>query len=94
MVLAEIAPLVSARRGHQKIIRRRKPGSASIAYDLSLDAGREVQPVAEETSWPRALGAELESLLAGSRSTNPEQATPAPPEPDFERRLRALGYAD
>jgi hypothetical protein len=92
VLFSELGTMVSARRGDKKLIRSREPGKSGLAFDLQAGGGREIAPVAAAESWVAGLAAEVEGLLARSSALGDEEAAPGQDEPEFERRLRALGY--
>ena len=90
--LSELGPLVALRRGAHKLIRARD-GSREEAYDLGSDPGERTALSAASGEWRTPLAAELAARLARARAPQPA-AAPAPADPDFERRLRELGYVE
>ncbi len=92
--LSELGTLVALRRGPHKLIRARD-GSREERYDLASDLRERVAlpAAASAEDWRAQLAAELDMRLA--RAAAPARAAvPAAPEPDFEARLRELGYVE
>jgi arylsulfatase A-like enzyme len=87
-IRSELGVATSIRQGDRKVIRAGSDGGRTEAYDLAGDRS-ESRPVEAGPPW-RALVQELDRPV---EPVADDDVSPAPEEPDFERRLRALGYA-